>query len=163
MTKIPTKENLKQVLCEAAHKTIIQKTSYITSIWSKELSGLMKEETFEEIRNNCSATAKNIIKNLVCFEDGKKETAVLSNLKKYIKEADNRKRCLFMRFCTGSDIVSNNIQVTFTNTKQGFSRRPTSHVCSCEIVLDRSYSNYQELRSEMDAVLNADQWEMDDV
>lgn len=72
-------------------------------------------------------------------------------------------RC-FLRFVTGSAVLtSKKIIVTF-NSLSGIQRRPIAHTCDCVLELPTSYSSYPEFEHEF-AVLMPDEmsWTMDSI
>lgn len=69
--------------------------------------------------------------------------------------------CLFLRFCTGSDLfLGKEIIIGFTQI-QGFQRRPVAHTCGCVLELSVHYDSSPDFSSEMNKVLESNVWVMD--
>ncbi|KAK5874643.1 hypothetical protein PBY51_019571 [Eleginops maclovinus] len=87
------------------------------------------------------------------------QTTVARYLKRYLGEVDMCKLQLFLRFCTGSNLIEE-IEVEFIETSE-FQRRPQSHTCSSILKLPLCYHNYPELRSDFNSILISSVWVMD--
>ena len=71
---------------------------------------------------------------------------------------------LFLRFCTGSDVLTKNITVTFISTDQSdYTRSPTSHTCGRILEIPRSYARdpYVVFKAEFMELLRNRYWQMD--
>ena len=89
------------------------------------------------------------------------QSEVSKHLKRYIKELDSRHLKLFLRFCTGSDVITvPNITVEFSQLI-GLQRRPVAHTCGCVLQIPDQYENFMAFRSEFDSVLESNVWVMD--
>ncbi|KAL3978283.1 fumarate hydratase, class II [Sarotherodon galilaeus] len=147
--KIPTAYNATEVLLELAHKTLVQEPAYVIEQWArtlrtawKSLCDLSSCLTFPE---TMTAHQKVIQKYLTT----------------YVKNAGKQHLCLFLRFCTGSDLnLGKNIIIGFNKLK-GFQRRPVAHTCGCVLELPINYDRYPDFRSEMNSVLESNVWVMD--
>lgn len=96
---------------------------------------------------------------------GEQETA--KHLKRYIRGLDNEKLASFLRFCTGSDILSTDasgnfhqIQVRF-NSLTGLARRPIAHTCGRVLELPVNYDDFMQFKAELNEVLKSEVWVMD--
>ena len=71
----------------------------------------------------------------------------------------------FLRFTTGSSVLTaKRLEVQF-NRLSGFARRPIAHTCDCVLELPVSYTNYSDFHSEWMAILNDPElcWFMDSI
>ena len=71
-------------------------------------------------------------------------------LKRYIREADERKQKLLLCFCAGYNILNKHnkiIQVTFSPMSD-FCCQPICHTCGQTLELGQEYLNYPTFRSE---------------
>ena len=60
----------------------------------------------------------------------------------------------FLRFTTGSSVLTaKRLEVQF-NRLSGFARRPIAHTCDCVLELPVCYDNYSDFHSEWMAILN---------
>lgn len=141
----PSVDTIENLIEELAHKEIIQKPQFIIGCWRPVVQGLFDEGTYRKFMEDARPTAKNILKGLVSSTDLSMDTekkTTFDFLKKYLKETDNKNRSLFLRFCTGSNIVNKTIIVDFKKS-HALSRSPIGHVCGCCLELPYPYENYQ--------------------
>lgn len=89
-----------------------------------------------------------------------KETA--SYLRRYVREElDSTSMPLFLRYCTGSDLLTAKvIRVSFVDL-YGAARRPIGHTCGCVLELPGEYESYLSFKEELNAVLKSNIWIMD--
>ncbi|CAH1183064.1 unnamed protein product [Ceutorhynchus assimilis] len=114
----PTKDNIKQLIRDIAHKELIQKPSFVIKCFHQIIS--KSSITLEVIQNfytDLQPSVKNCLKqiNLQKKEENLtiEEKQTFSHLKKYIKESDSKTRQALLRFCTGSDLPVGKITVDF--------------------------------------------------
>ena len=89
------------------------------------------------------------------------EQTALNHLLRYVRNIDQRKLEIFLRFCTGSTVLcKDTIEVTF-NKLCGLSGRPVAHTCGAVLELPCTYSSYPEFRAELDCFLSGDCFTMD--
>ncbi|CAH1106723.1 unnamed protein product [Psylliodes chrysocephalus] len=160
---LPTKQNLKKLLDEIAHKEFIQKPSYIINLWKPIFKNLLSEEDIENIYKKCTPTFRNINDNLCLPNTLTKEMInTYEYLKEYLRECNDDMRAKFLRFCTGADclIVNSPIAIQFTNL-DGFQRRPISHTCTSTLELPTTYNNLPDFREEFNSILNANFWNVE--
>lgn len=79
----------------------------------------------------------------------KAEKATAEALKRYVKTCTTEKLVMFLRFCTGSDIVT----VRITPPMSDFSFCPVAHTCGCVLELSRYYDNFLLLREHIEHAL----------
>lgn len=104
----PTKDNLRKLITEVAHHELIQKPSFVTLCWSSILSTHLKYliTSLEEVYDQCRVSNKKVLNALEFPEElTKAEKATVDALKRYIKTCSLEKLGMFLRFCTGSDIL----------------------------------------------------------
>ena len=64
-------------------------------------------------------------------------------LEQYIGNMNADEVYMFLRFVTGSSVLTSSITVVFNNLS-GLARRPIAHTCSCMLELSSSYTTYGE-------------------
>lgn len=141
--RVPSRENLKSILLQAAHKQIIQRPKYALDNMSAAAG--------QHLRTTITTSEK--LK--VLYKD-KKPT-----LQQYIRGLDELGLRRMLRFVTGSDIICvTKIGVIFT-ALEGLERRPVAHTCGPVLKLPFTYNSYPELRVEMENVLTSNYYTMD--
>ena len=87
-----------------------------------------------------------------------KEAEVALHLKRYIRELDEEKLGRFLRFCTGSNLLtSGQIQVEFI-AQSSFTRRPIGRTCGMILQLSENYDSFPDFRSELNSILPSNIW-----
>ena len=163
--RIPTKENILQIVSELAHQEIIQKPRYVTNCWAPILKPLIAFPDFqslvtlENLYDIKRPTAKKIVKLIKSEPVTDQERQCLDHLKKYIRSLQGSLLSVFLQFITGSDIIScDSIEVTFS-ALEGTSRRPVAHTCGPLLEIPSSYQSYNELSEEFSELLqNKEAW-----
>ncbi|XP_073727925.1 uncharacterized protein [Misgurnus anguillicaudatus] len=161
--RVPTADNVEQLLEELGHQKLIQEPAFVIEQWHNVLAPLRME--FQDITaayNELHPTSRKIMKSIVypamMNEQQKHSGRYLST---FLRESDVQHLSLFLRFCTGSDLfLGKTITISFTQL-EGFERRPIAHTCGCYLELPVSYDNYPEFRHEMNKVLESNIWVMD--
>lgn len=160
----PTAENIKSIILEIAHKELLQTPMYVCDCWREVFSTSigMNETKFIKLYETLQPTNKKAVQILSFPEFMDSQSLEVSKyLKTYIRNLDQEKLKLFLRFCTGSDLLTTGkISVEFT-IQNGLQRRPVAHTCGCMLQLSKTYESYIELRSEFDSVLTSGVWVMD--
>ncbi|KAF3832192.1 hypothetical protein F7725_025857 [Dissostichus mawsoni] len=125
------------------------------------LSKLLPQDALNDVIQQKTPTGK-AVKELLQFPDEMTppQTAVARYLKRYVGEVDLSTLQLFLRFCTGSNLMEQTIKIQFIETSN-FERRPQSHTCGCLLKLPVGYHNYPDLRSDFNSVLTSSVWVMD--
>ena len=163
--RIPTKENILQIVSELAHQEIIQKPRYVTNCWAPILKPLIAFPDFqslvtlENLYDIKRPTAKKIVKLIKSEPVTDQERQCLDHFKKYIRSLQGSLLSVFLQFITGSDIIScDSIEVTFL-TPEGTSCRPVTHTCGPPLETPSSYWLYNELSEEFSELLqHKDAW-----
>ncbi|XP_028291708.1 uncharacterized protein LOC114463690 [Gouania willdenowi] len=162
--QVPTKDTLLPVLAQIGHKVIVQAPMYVIKCWRPvvgSVAGLLPQEGLHHFITQKKPTAKTV-KGLLNFpeEMTAAQSTVSRYLKRYIGEIDCNHLQLFLRFCTGSDLLDNVILIEFIETTD-FLRRPQSHTCGCVLKLPIGYNSYPDFRSEFNNILTSSMWVMD--
>lgn len=161
-TSIPNMENIKCIIINIAHIYLIQKPSFISECFGMYLKGVLRITDLALIYRELVPTAQNIIKNFN-FQDATSTEA--HNTRRYlltfIQESSEDIRRAFLRFCTGSDVVTGEIRIGFKSFENIFSRRPVAHTCSQLLLLPISYENFKDFSTELNNILSSNIWIMD--
>ena len=79
----------------------------------------------------------------------------LGYLKQYIRGLDQSLLEKFLKFVSGSDLVTfTKINVSFTVPANEFERRPIVHTCGPLIEVPSTYNNFFELREDFSNILS---------
>ena len=162
--QVPNKDTLLPVLAQIGHKVIIQAPMYVIKCWRPvvgSIASLLPPEGLHHYIAHKKTTAKTV-KQLLNFpeEMTTAQSTVSHYLKKYIGEIDRNTLQLFLRFCTGSDLLDKAILIEFIETTN-FLRRPQSHTCGCVLKVPTGYHSYPDFRSEFNNILTSSMWVMD--
>lgn len=122
---------------------------------------MLPQEDLHSLLAQKKTTAK-AVKDLLHFPEEMMalQLTVSRYLKRYIGETDPNTLQLFLRFCTGSDLVDQAIHVEFIETTD-FVRSPQSHTCGCILKLPIGYHSYPDFRCEFNNILSSSMWVMD--
>lgn len=166
--KLPTKDNIKEIMFELAHQELLQKPRYIIHCWSPVLRMLQYDDIFKtqegilQLYTSRQPTAKKLIK-LINAETGNEiERLTIDHLKRYIRSLEGKAIERFLHFITGSDCITcTSIEVTFSNLS-GLQRRPIAHTCGPCLEIPTTYESYGDLASEFNNLLKEGQsWSFD--
>ncbi|KAK5874178.1 hypothetical protein PBY51_019151 [Eleginops maclovinus] len=157
-------ETLPQILKEIAHKELVQKPRYVIVCWKQLMHGKVNI-AHDDLLARYQALRPNPrrVQGLLDFQEvmTSKQREVENHLRRYLRELDEDHLGKFLRFTTGSDIITcTKIQVVFTKMSD-FSRRPIGHTCGFVLEVSDSYDNFPDFRSEFSAVLDSNIWVMD--
>lgn len=164
--RLPPKENVRSAILTMAHKVLLQEPKFIIDCFHSIIpTGKinLNKQRIQEIYEAKKATNKKVAQMIKPAKDSlnQQEQATLNHLQRYVKSLDQRKLETFLRFCTGSTIVSKDkIEVIF-NGICGLGRRPVAHTCGAVLDIPYTYNSYPEFRAEFDHVLNGDCFAMD--
>ncbi|XP_076133741.1 uncharacterized protein LOC143116214 [Alosa pseudoharengus] len=162
--QMPNEENLIPLLSQLGHKALLQAPLFIIESWRPILQHFatsMPPDVLHGVLCQKIPTAK-AVKELLMFPHNMSplQTTVARYLKRYIGDMDMHNLQLFLRFCTGSNLIGKKITVEFIETSE-FQRRPQSHTCGCILKLPVGYHNYPELRCDFNNILASSVWVMD--
>lgn len=158
VTTLPTQDNLKGILLNAAHKHLIQKPRYAAEQMSSTASHILKEffpcpQAVLQMYEEKKPTTKRFLKLLNASPTTQSENQSFRFLQQYIRGLDNAGLRRMLRFVTGSDVICvNKVEVLFTPV-EGLARRPIAHTCGPTLELPWTYVSYPDLRAEMDSIL----------
>jgi hypothetical protein len=149
--KLPSQENIQEIIHELAHQELIQKPRYIVNCWAPILHLLQGHPEFrtfdglKEFYKSKVASSKKIIKLFQAEPSNDAERESLAHLKRFVKSLEGHTLGKFLHFCTGSDIITcESISITF-NTMTGLERRPIARTCAPLIELPSTYESYLAL------------------
>ena len=156
---LPTKENIKSLILEVAHKEIIQKPQYVADCWHDIFRGSLTEGKLSTLEGVCSVyqslepTTKKVLDMLCALPDTNAERLALDYLKRFITGLEISQLSPSLMFITGADAICvSHINADFTKL-EGLGRRPIAHTCSCVLELPSTYDSYAEFRAEFTNVL----------
>ncbi|XP_071944322.1 uncharacterized protein [Antedon mediterranea] len=161
-----TSDNIRAILQDAAHRTLIQGTSYISRCWHsvfvEHLKPVLHTMNIEDICQTAIPTTRRVIAALNLPQDASEEQRNTTKLLlKFIKSLSVDKLMTFMRYTTGANqMLGKKITVRYVQ-QSDFERRPVAHTCGCILELASSFKDYIEFRSEFSAVLENNIWVMD--
>jgi len=163
---IPSRDNLKAILLQVAHKQIIQKPKYALDKMSAAaglplMTSITTTAKLQVMYEDKKPTCRKILKMIESSPVTPSEKQALRFLQQYIRGLDEMGLRRMLRFVTGSDIICvTQIEVIFT-TLEGLARRPIAHTCGSILELPCTYNSYPELRVEMENVLTSNYYTMD--
>ncbi len=117
--QIPNEDNISALVTQLGHKALIQTPMFVIECWRpilKSLAAVMTPQKLEEILQQQVPTPKRL-KDISKFQLSKNATqsSVARHLKSYVGERDENGLRLFLRFCTGADLLfGSDITVNFT-------------------------------------------------
>ena len=156
--------NVYGVILELAKQELIQKPYIMVCSWKKHMNLLKRYdefksfETVQKFYKDSELTTKKVLALLKADPKSDSEKC----LQGYIRGLDKVFLLKFLRFVTGTNMVSNisKLPVGFIKM-QDFQRRPTAHTCGPLLEVSDTYRNFCELREEFQHVLNANAWTFD--
>jgi len=159
---VPTKVTLPLMIEEIAHKELVQSPMFVCDCFSPVIKNMISSVELDSVYEKLNPTAKGLAGVFSFPENMTVDEATVSNyLKRFVKELLPDKLRRFTRFCTGSDLlISHKITISFVNVT-GLARRPVAHTCSCMLELPKQFDSYIQFRSEFNAILESNYWEMD--
>lgn len=168
--KIPTKENVRYLFLEIAHKELIQKAQYVADSWRDVLHVVIhRREEASTVEGLCTlynlveSTNRKVLQLLNATPNSTSERAAVDVLKRYIRGLDASKLKLFLRFITGADVICvSSIGVEFS-CLEGLARRPIAHTCGPVLELPSTYKTFPELCEEFNNILEKSKWQNDSV
>ena len=160
--------NVYSVILELAKQELIQKPYIMVCSWKRHMNLLKRYdefksfETVQKFYRDSEPTTKKVLALLKADPKGDSERECLKYLQRYIRGLDKVFLLKFLRFVTGTNIVSNisKLPVSFIKM-QDFQRRPIAHTCGPLLEISDTYRNFCELREEFQHVLSANAWTFD--
>lgn len=164
---LPAKDNLQPAIKTMAHKAILQEAKYVIDCFASPMAHvkilLSDKQSVLDLYKSKKASGKKVSQLFKTTKDvlSQREQATFNYLLRYVKNADHAKAEKFLRFCTGSSVITvETIMVSF-NIETGLGRRPVSHTCGATLELPCTYSSYPDFRTELDNILTCNYFEMD--
>ena len=170
---MPTPDNLPNVLITLAkHQFKSQPFAAISAMHNgipEKHKPFWETITVEKLYALCNALSANPEKTLEKIQEpffnNRNEQRVFMYLQQYIGEMKTDEVKRFLRFITGSSVLTNeDINISF-NALTGIARRPIAHTCSSLLELPYTYNTYLEFVSEFSTLLNNEEhcWAMNSV
>ena len=168
--RIPTKDNIKDIMFELAHQELVQKPRYVVHCWSPIIKMLQFDESFQTFDGvlrlfmEKQPTAKKVVKALEVETSKEIERLTLDHLKRYIRSLEGKAIERFLHFITGADCLTGNpIKVIIIfNSLAGLQRRPISHICGPTLEVPTTYASFADVASEFNNILKDEQaWSFD--
>ena len=101
-------DNIKDVIAEIAHKSLIQSPAYIADAWRDVLPRAFKplKTTLNELFASRVPTARNVLKHLSFPSGCTHSQATIANFfRKFVKLSTQKQLKDFLRFCTGVFVI----------------------------------------------------------
>lgn len=117
----PNKENFKKLITQIAIEELIQNPNYVQACWQNDFKNKLNHLDLGKIYSKHAPTDKNIFILKIPESLTEEKKRVVSFLKKFIKESDEKCRSAFLRFCTGSNLANGYINAD-CNSITGLSR-----------------------------------------
>ena len=137
--RLPTADNIEQILRELAQQKRIQEPAFVLEQWSNVLTPVTSEQreitaVYEELQ----PTSQEIMRSMTYpGTQYTQEKHIVKYVNTYLR-VRHTAPLLSPRFGTGSDVFTGkSITVSFTQV-QGFQRRPVVHSCGCYLELPLS-------------------------
>ena len=166
--KLPTKENVRWLFLEIAHKELIQKAQYVADSWRGILQVVIHQrkealtvEGLCALYNLVEPTNRKVLQLVNATPESNSERAAVDFLKRYVRGLDASKLKRFLRFVTGADVICvSSIGIQFSRL-EGLARRPIAHTCGPIFELPSTYETFPELREEFNNILEKSKWQND--
>ena len=100
-------DNINRVICEVAHKELVQAPSFVSKCWQPALHDLnISIDELNSVYIKLVPTTRKVLKSLSYLKEMDGEGRILSKmLKDFVRELDSPYLGLFLRICTGSDLM----------------------------------------------------------
>ena len=160
--QLPTAENLRDIVRRVAHSELLAKPAFaMEAIKNGAASCLPSTRWYEEKLAELTPSARKVA-TLIAEPDAMSasQQAVYNFLLRYIRSLNAEMLGRFLRFSTGSSVVTVDIIKVDFNALTGLSRRITSHTCNPCLHLPTTYSSYNDFRAEFNSILTGNQWTM---
>ena len=167
VTSIPTANSLPEIIKQVSRSEMIHKPFFLLEKIRQGMGNFWIDITkgeMEEIYRQTTPNAINVTESLDCVTSDKKEERVAGWLVRYLKAADSKMLCRFLRFCTASDMVLPNkrIAVRFENMSE-VAMRPKAMTCFCSLLLPKGYNSFAHFSANLDFYLtNTTFWDLMD-
>lgn len=166
---MPTKDNLKPLIIEIANKQMVQDPHFVVDVWKRVLQPLTKKINIDKLKSLYDYAVPNTKRVLDLLKFSEPQTPgqakTISLAKTFIRELDNEMIKVFLRYCTGSDLITEQIKETkitvdFVHMKETI-RRPIARTCGCILELSDNFKSVSEFRAEFSNILKSGIFIMD--
>ena len=160
--QLPTAENLRDIVRRVSHSELLAKPAFaMEAIKNGAASCLPSTRWYEEKLAELTPSARKVA-TLIAEPDAMSasQQAVYNFLLRFIRSLNAEMLGRFLRFSTGSSVVTVDIVKVDFNALTGLSRRITSHTCNPCLHLPTTYSSYTDFRAEFNSILTGNQWTM---
>ena len=164
---VPSADNVRETLINAAHKELIQVPKYaldaIASTSRDTLQLLLPSvEVILKLYEETKPTPRKFIRAIKATPTSRGQEEALGYLKQFIRSLDPATLRKFIRHCTGAEMLCfDSLYVEFNAVKKGAGRCPVAHTCGPTLILPSTYSSYNELRCELSNILDSGYLKMD--
>ena len=169
--QLPTPLNLRQQIKQVAHYQFIVKPAAALSMVHSGIpvaeQPFWKQRTVDDLRSLFMCLTATPSKVLEVLDEPdfvhSAQERVYGYLRQFIGNMKMDEVRNFLRFVTGSSVLSNAaIKVTF-NALGGLARRPIAHTCDNSVELSTEYLTYVDFTAEFEAILSDTvySWSMD--
>ena len=169
-SEMPTPSNIKRLLISTAKHTfhgkplglLITMRAGVPACYHKFWQQFDIDKLFS-IYKALNASVSSVLKSIMePIAMNAAEDKVFKFLRTYITNLKVEELRRFLRFVTGSSVLTSmNITIIFNNLS-GVGRRPLVHTCDCTLELSKSYSSYPEFEHEFTVyLLDETSWIMD--
>ena len=110
VTSIPTANSLPQIIKQVSRSEMIHKPFFLLEKIREGMGNFWIDITKGEMEEIYRQTLQ-MLQSLDCVISDKKEKKVAGWLVRYLKVADSKMLCCFLRFCTASDMVLPNKRI----------------------------------------------------
>ena len=153
-TSLPTASSLPGIIKQVSRSEMIHKPFFLLGKIRQGMGNFWRDITKDEIEETYRRTTPNttnVIASLDCVVADKKEEQVAGWLLRYLKAAETKMLCRFLRFCTACNIVLPNkkISVRFENMSEA-AMRPKAMTCFCSLVLPKGYNSFAHFSANLD-------------
>ena len=163
-----TEFNARNIITELAKQELIQNPHLMAHCWAKNFKYFKYKEDFQSVQNitkfheKLLATSKGIIGLIEAMPSNESEKDSVGYLKQYIRKLDQSLLKKFLKFVSGSDLVTfTKINVSLTVPANEFPGRPIVHTCGPLIEVPSTYNNFCELREDFSNILSHGRFGMD--
>lgn len=144
--RLPTADNIEQILRELDHQKLVQEPAFVIEQWSLALVPVRSDpKGIAAVHENLPLTPRMIMRSMTYpSTENAQEKQIVKYASSYLRESDTHHLSSFLRFSTESDLFTGKtITVTFSQI-EGFQRRPVAHTCGCYLELPVSYDSYPD-------------------
>ena len=146
--KMVNPNNLTQLITLAAKYEFYRKPVAITTLIHNGIPNIQKvfwkDLGIEGISNFLVVSADKLLKVLTSECTNEAQETIFGYIKCMIGNMQSNEIRNFVRFCTGSSVMSEESITVCFNSTSGLARRPCSNTCGCVLMLSICYENYDD-------------------